>query len=80
MSQHEDPKPTPNPPAEGGPKDTSGDGWRVLSYLIGGILVYGGIGFGLDRWLGTQFLLPVGIVLGAGLTILLLNFRYRQRS
>jgi hypothetical protein len=51
MSQHEDPKPTPN---------TSGDGWRVLSYLIGGVLVYGGIGFGLDRWL----------------TILMLHFRY----
>ena len=71
MSQQKDPKPTP---------DTSGDGWRVLSYLIGGILVYGGIGFGLDRWLGTWFFLPVGIVLGAGLTIWLLNFRYRQQS
>ncbi|HEY0472612.1 MAG TPA: hypothetical protein VGD34_13130 [Kribbella sp.] len=67
MSQQEDPKPPP---------DTSADGWRVFSYLIGGVVVYGGIGFGLDRWLGTQFLLPVGIVLGAGLTILLLHFRY----
>ncbi|WP_020386460.1 AtpZ/AtpI family protein [Kribbella catacumbae] len=76
MSQQEEPKPTPNPSAGGGTNDTSGDGWRVLSYLIGGILVYGGIGFGLDRWLGTQFLLPVGIVLGAGLSILMLHFRY----
>ena len=48
--------------------------------MIGGVLIYGGIGFGLDRWLGTQFLLPVGIVLGAGLTILMLNFRYGSRS
>ena len=71
MSQHEDPKPTP---------DTSGDGWRVLSYLIGGVVVYGAIGFGLDRLFGTQFLLPVGIVLGAGLTILMLHFRYGSRS
>ena len=61
MSQQSDPPPPPS---------NSADGWRVLSYLIGGI------GFGLDRWLGTQFLLPVGIVLGAGLTILLLHFRY----
>jgi F0F1-type ATP synthase assembly protein I len=67
MSQQSDPPPPPN---------NSADGWRVLSYLIGGVVVYGGIGFGLDRWLGTQFLLPVGIVLGAGLTILLLHFRY----
>jgi len=43
-------------------------------------VVYGGIGFGLDRLLGTQFLLPVGIVLGAGLTVLLLHFRYGSRS
>ena len=67
MSEHEDPKPSP---------PNSGDGLRVLSYLIGGVLIYGGIGFGLDRLFGTEFLLPVGIVLGAGLTILLLHFRY----
>jgi F0F1-type ATP synthase assembly protein I len=67
MSEHEDPKPSP---------PNSGDGWRVLSYLIGGVVVYGGIGFGLDRLFGTQFLLPVGIVLGAGLTVLLLHFRF----
>jgi hypothetical protein len=48
--------------------------------LIGGVAVYGGIGFGLDRLLGTQFLLPVGIVLGAGLTVLLLHFRYGPKS
>ncbi|WP_020389643.1 hypothetical protein [Kribbella catacumbae] len=47
-----------------------------MSYLIGGILVYGGLGFGLDRLLGSEFLLPTGIILGAGLTILMLIFRY----
>ena len=67
MSEHEDPKPSP---------PNSGDGWRVLSYLIGGVVVYGGIGLGLDRLFGSQFLLPVDIVLGAGLTVLLLHFRY----
>jgi F0F1-type ATP synthase assembly protein I len=71
MSEHQDPKPSP---------PNAGDGWRVLSYLIGGVAVYGGIGFGLDRLLGTQFLLPVGIVLGAGLAVLLLHFRYGSRS
>ncbi len=52
------------------------DGWRVFSYLIGGVAVYSGIGWLLDRWLGTEFFLPVGIVLGAGLAVLLLYFRY----
>ena len=71
MSEHEDPKPSP---------PNAGDGWRVLSYLIGGVVVYGGIGLGLDRLFGTQFLLPVGVVLGAGLTVLLLHFRYGPKS
>ena len=69
MSEHRDPKPSP---------PNSGDGWRVLSYLIGGVLLYGGIGFGLDRLFGSEVLLPVGIVLGAGPTILLLHFRYAR--
>jgi hypothetical protein len=37
----------------------------VLSYLIGGVLVYGGLGWLGDHFLGTSFLLPLGIVLGA---------------
>jgi len=40
-------------------------GMRVLSYLIAGVLVYGGLGWVGDHFLGTGFLLPVGIVLGA---------------
>ena len=67
MSDQQKPKPSP---------DTSGDGYRVLSYLIGGVVMYGGLGWLLDRWLGTSFLLPIGIVLGAGLAILLIYFRY----
>jgi ATP synthase protein I len=52
------------------------DGWRVFSYLVGGTAVYAGAGWLLDRWLGTSFFLPVGLVLGAGLAVLLVYFRY----
>lgn len=43
--------------------DTSG---AMISYtLIGAILLLGGIGYGLDRWLGTSpWLLFVGLLLG----------------
>jgi len=44
-------------------------GMRVLAYLISGVLLYGGLGWVGDHYLHTQFLLPVGIVLGAGLGI-----------
>lgn len=40
-------------------------GMRVLSYLIAGVLVYGGLGWVGDHFLGTSFLLPTGIILGA---------------
>lgn len=40
-------------------------GMRVLSYLLAGVALYGGLGWLADHLLGTGFLLPVGIVLGA---------------
>ena len=41
-------------------------GMRVLSYLISGVLLYGALGWVGDHFLHTSFLLPIGIVLGAG--------------
>jgi len=42
-------------------------GMRVLSYLIAGVAFYGFLGWLGDHFLGTGFLLPVGIVAGAAL-------------
>ncbi len=42
-------------------------GMRVLSYLIAGVALYGFLGWLGDHFLGTRFLLPVGIVAGAAL-------------
>jgi F0F1-type ATP synthase assembly protein I len=42
-------------------------GMQVLSYLIAGVAFYGFLGWLGDRLLDTGFLLPIGIVLGAGL-------------
>ncbi len=33
-----------------------GDPWLAFSYLVSGATIYGLIGWGLDRWLGTNFL------------------------
>jgi F0F1-type ATP synthase assembly protein I len=41
------------------------DPWVAASRLGGGVLLYGGIGWLLDRWWDTSFLAPLGIVLGA---------------
>ncbi len=47
------------------PEPRDDDAWAVLSRLIGGIVVWGGIGWLVDRWTGHQALfLPIGIVVG----------------
>ncbi len=46
-------------------------GMRALSYLISGVLLYGALGWVADHFLHTSFLLPVGIVVGAGLGVYL---------
>lgn len=54
-----------------------GDPWRSFGYLVSGVAVYGLIGWGLDQWLGTRFLVAVGIVLGAVLGVYMTWARYR---
>ena len=51
--------------------------WTVLAYLISGPLLYGGLGWLADRWLGTTpvFVL-VGIFGGMALALYLVWFRY----
>lgn len=53
-------------------------GMRVLSYLIAGVLLYGGLGWLGDHYLGTHFLLPIGIVGGAAGGCYVIIRRYGQ--
>lgn len=50
--------------------------WKAVAYLITGPLIYGGIGYLLDRWLGTNWIVGVGIVGGMALSLYLIWFRY----
>ncbi|KAA1423816.1 hypothetical protein FE697_009645 [Mumia zhuanghuii] len=42
---------------------------QAIRRIVGGIVVYGAIGFGLDRWWGTSFMVFTGAALGAALGI-----------
>ena len=54
-----------------------GIGWAIISTLIAGMLVLGGLGYLLDRVLGTGAVLTgVGIVTGAGLGIYIVYLRF----
>jgi F0F1-type ATP synthase assembly protein I len=60
----------------GGKSDGMNQGMRVLSYLISGVLVYGLLGWLGDHYLGTRFLLPVGIIAGAALGVFVIIRRF----
>jgi ATP synthase protein I len=54
------------------PRDDDGagsgadQGWTAIAYLIGGIVVWGGVGWFVDRWLHTGGIATaIGAVLGA---------------
>jgi F0F1-type ATP synthase assembly protein I len=54
----------------------AGKGWTAVAYLISGILVWGFIGWLVDRWLDTGGIATaIGVVLGAGLSIYLIYIR-----
>jgi F0F1-type ATP synthase assembly protein I len=50
--------------------------WSIVGYLLSGLLIWGGIGWGLDRWLGTTYLVLIGMLLGAGASIYLVWLRF----
>jgi ATP synthase protein I len=56
-------------PAEG--SEGSNIAWAAFGYLVAGVLVYGLLGWGLSVWLHATWLIPVGILVGAGLGLYL---------
>jgi F0F1-type ATP synthase assembly protein I len=50
--------------------------WSIVGYLLSGLLIWGGIGWGLDKWLGTAYFLLVGLLLGAGASLYLVWLRF----
>lgn len=62
-------------------RSESADAWTVLSYVLSGPLVYGGLGWALDQWFGTPFLLPLGLLGGGAASVYLVYVRYvKSRS
>ena len=55
-------------------------GYTVLAYLISGPLLYGGLGWLLDRWLGTQVFVVIGLVAGMALSFYMIVLRYVRPS
>jgi len=71
-------RPRPQVPQEPSGQIRERDGWRVLCYLLGGMLIYGGLGWLIGHWTGISVLFPLGMILGVGLGIATIVFRYTR--
>lgn len=58
------------------PKNEENAFWTIFGYMLSGLLIWGGIGYGLDRWLGTGFFLLGGLVFGMGAALYLIWLRF----
>ena len=67
---------SPSGNAPEGPGRRSDDGMLVLSYLLSGIIFYGGLGWVGDYFLNTSWLLPLGLILGLVTSLYLIIKRY----
>ena len=56
-----------------------GDPWHAFGYLVAGVGFYGLLGWLADLWLGTSYLVAVGILLGAGLGVYATWSRFRLK-
>ncbi|HZJ06659.1 MAG TPA: AtpZ/AtpI family protein [Nocardioidaceae bacterium] len=68
----QNPRPAPDE------EPVAGDPWHAFGYLVSGVAVYGILGWFADRWLGTSFLVVIGILLGAGFGIYLTYARFNR--
>jgi ATP synthase protein I len=66
----------PSSSREGQGRSDENEGWAVFSYLIAGMIFYGGLGWLIGRWTHLSFLFPVGMLTGLVLGIVLILYRY----
>ncbi len=60
----------------GSGRSNPGDAWTVTGYLLSGLLVWGGVGLLVDRWLHTRLFVLVGLLVGSAAAIYLIYVRY----
>jgi ATP synthase protein I len=68
-------KPGSSTPDQEPSQPRESDGWRILSYMLGGMILYGGLGWLVSRWTGIAVLFPLGMILGIGLSVAMIIFR-----
>ena len=55
-------------------------GWTVFSYLLSGMAAYGIIGWLIGRALHLSLLFPIGMLIGLGISIAFVIYRYGKQG
>jgi len=64
---------------QGGTSDdelTKGTGYTIFSYLIAGMLAYGGIGWLIGHFTRISLLFPIGMLVGLAISVGWIIYRY----
>ena len=69
-----------DPPAAPQDERPKGDPWHAFGYIVSGVAIYGFLGWLLDRWFETTFLVALGIIIGAGFGIYLTFVRFNRAT
>ena len=65
---------------EDGQREFADVAWSVPSYLLSGMIIWGGVGWLLSTWTGQDWLIPIGLVVGVALAVYLVYVKYSRHS
>jgi ATP synthase protein I len=67
-----------NPSGDSG-RGAEGALWSIFAYLLSGLLVWGGIGYGLDYFFEREIFTLIGLLLGMGSALYLVWMRFGRK-
>ena len=67
---------SPDGQLQAGEHLTAGTGWNVFSYLIAGMLCYGGLGWLISHFTHISLFFPIGMLVGLAISVGWIIYRY----
>lgn len=64
---------------EASDKISRGTGWEILSYLLSGMTVYGGVGWVIGHFTHIQIFFPIGMVIGLAISLGWVVYRFGRK-
>lgn len=59
--------------------NSSNAGWTIFSYLISGMIFYGGLGWLIGHWTHIAAIFPVGMLVGLGVGVFAVIYKYGRQ-